>query len=81
MPFKYSNLNLRVITIFRISLFFKITKNKNHFAGVMKVTPLRLFFSRVEMVNNEEFDIKVKYPFQLIFVKDNRKFEKSFRPL
>ena len=47
----------------------------------MKVTPLLLFFSRVEMVNNEEFDSKVKYPFQLIFVKDDRKFEKSCRSL
>ena len=47
LPFKYSNLNLRVITIFRISLFFKITKNKNHFAGVMDVTPLLLLFFKI----------------------------------
>jgi hypothetical protein len=47
----------------------------------MNVTPLLLFFSRVEMVNNEEFDSKVKYPFQLIFFKDDRKFEKSCRSL
>ncbi len=46
----------------------------------MKITPLLLLFSRVEMVNNEEFDSKVKYPFQLIFVKDDRKFEKSCKP-
>jgi len=29
----------------------------------------------------EEFDSKVKYPFQLIFVKDDRKFETSCRLL
>jgi hypothetical protein len=48
MPFKYSNLNLRMIAIFQIFLFFKRIKNKNHFAGVMKITPLFLLFSHEE---------------------------------
>jgi len=38
MLFKYSHVNIGVIAIFRICLFFKILKNKNHFAGVMRVT-------------------------------------------